>query len=126
MASCLGTDEGRKAARELGIAFLKVVLTCGLTTFLTIHVVLPYAKKSGELEVGDPSPVIYVALALITSPLCWGFYALFQHFLPGRREQLFPILFSAVASSMVTVYLLPGFFLYLIVVILGFWGYLTG
>jgi hypothetical protein len=126
MASCLGADGGRKAVSGLSLAFLKIVLTCGLTSVLVIWLWSNHPSSSAILDPDRTSILLHVIVSVIVSPLCWGFHTFFRHFLPGRREQIFPILFSSVASALAAVYLLPGFILYLVVVLAGFGGHIAG
>ena len=117
MPSCLGPDGGKAGFRHLGLTLGKIALTCGLTAFLVVHLFLPRFLRSEGIDPSDMDVLSYLVLALIASPLCWGFHALFSMLLKGQPLSGLPVALASLSTAAVMVYLLPGPFLFLFVFI---------
>lgn len=117
MPSCLGPDGGKAGFRKLGLALGKITLTCGLTAILVVHLFLPRFLRSEGINPNEVDVLSYLVLALIASPLCWGFYALFTSLLKGQAVPGLPVALASLSTAAVMVCLMPGLFLFLFVFI---------
>ncbi|MGC6456801.1 MAG: hypothetical protein ACON4R_00380 [Akkermansiaceae bacterium] len=89
-----------------------------LAAIITVHLLLPL-RVERSVDFGWPTTnlVNYLVLAIVISPVCWGFYTLFSGWRDYRRIPGLRMLLTTISSAAVAVYLLPLFFFYLMLLI---------